>query len=306
MEHIFVNELTTDKSLYIPGDKFFFEHVHLNPFGNFVTAKHLHEKVLAVLEGRGLIKTAHGSTLTFQDVSKELGLTDWDHFFMLMEIKRRTSSLPFTNRIDNQKMLAKLHRWMARLPDFEADETAKTIRAQYLHALEVRSKDWEIYHNFGRFLLIARREPKEAERYFRKAIALAPNHHPIYHNLALALTAQGRHTEAIARFEESLKKLPDQAPALHEIGKCHIALKQHKRAIVSLKRSLDIFPDAATYLSLGLAYEGLSAFEDAAESYTKALTYNPNLGEARRGLKRASGQIGKRKPIIGGNRPRGT
>lgn len=132
----------------------------------------------------------------------------------------------------------------------------------------------------------------EAERCFRRALALVPNNRDIQFGLALTLTHQGRHADALPVFRKMV--VGDDLPPVglaYNLGLCHLQLDQYQEAVdvfASLLRRVD---KADFHFVLGMAYQGLNknrealaAYQEAAKRGVTGYTVNLNSGVCCYGL----------------------
>ncbi len=136
--------------------------------------------------------------------------------------------------------------------------------------------------------------PSEAERAYRKAIALSPQpHYHAYANLgALLASSDDRCTDTLTVFEEALTHF-DDAELLHYN---RAVLLEHadqlREAARGYLRCLEVNPhseDAA--FGHASMLEKFGEFEGAAQAYIRCFQINPNHGEAMRHLEALIGKL---------------
>lgn len=151
------------------------------------------------------------------------------------------------------------------------------------------------------------RRPQKAEKFYRKAVSLAPENGEVNNNLGAFLCGSGRYLEArpyflkalddpfyaspdaarinaglCARqngaleqaevwFRQVLDSQPDNPTALYEMARLNLDQNQAMRARAFLQRLESIQPDAASTLDLGRNIETRFGNEAAARQYAQRL-----------------------------------
>jgi Flp pilus assembly protein TadD len=124
-------------------------------------------------------------------------------------------------------------RYLAVLYDQQGNDTRAL--AEYRKALEIAPRDADLLNDFG-YYHYHHQDWKQAEDYFRKAIAQAPDHERAWVNLGLALGEQGRYQESFDAFSKVIGS---------NVG---VILASHQRqaeADAEFKQALRLKPDLA-------------------------------------------------------------
>lgn len=83
--------------------------------------------------------------------------------------------------------------------------------------------------------------------------------------------------EAIALLDRAVELAPEYAPAYHELGNCYQLTTRFDPALENYDKSLELDPELGTaYRNRGNAYKKLGEFEKATEDYTEAIERKPN------------------------------
>ena len=99
---------------------------------------------------------------------------------------------------------------------------------------------------FSRGLIFERLEDSAmAERSYREALALQPEHWPSLNNLAVILVQAGRVEEGLALAERAAGLAGDNPSVVHTLGWAHYKNNDARQAVVTLERALQLRPDAA-------------------------------------------------------------
>ena len=112
---------------------------------------------------------------------------------------------------------------------------------------------------------------------------------------AQALLRDGRITEAKARLENLLAAEPHHGGSLHMLGLVALQDGAPEQAVTLMRQAAQIDADVpALHANLGFALLACDRPEDAAASFTSALTLNPTLDPARQGLADVSNMLAAR------------
>ncbi len=196
----------------IPGDRIFYEHVHMRFHGNYIAAR----TVLAQVE-RSLDPPAC-EIPTESECADLLGFGDWELLRISRELLARMSSPPFTDQSDHAAMISALEAEIARLGPCEEPPRLAAVEPVYRRALALDPDDWRLREVFGRFLLEGRKDAAGALEQFQAVLAAVPFDHHAQANLALALREAKRLDEAAAAYQAALVLKPDYCEALCGLG----------------------------------------------------------------------------------------
>jgi tetratricopeptide (TPR) repeat protein len=102
---------------------------------------------------------------------------------------------------------------------------------------------------------------------------------------------QGQNNEALQYFQEYINLAPERGrieTVYYYIGEIYIRLGRFRHADIALSTAVHYTPgNAAWWSRLAYARESAGDFQEAAAAYERALSLNPQLSDARRGLDRA-------------------
>jgi len=114
-----------------------------------------------------------------------------------------------------------------------------------------------------------------------KVIALSPNTHGPYLNLANILMATGRFQEAMQRFQQALRLKPGDPQTLTNLANLHTQLGQFEQATECLQNAIHAnpgYPEA--HNNLGNLYREMSKLEEAQSCFHQALKIKPDYVDA--------------------------
>jgi tetratricopeptide (TPR) repeat protein len=131
----------------ITGSEFLYEHVHLNPRGNYLLARILFPAVESRLPSQVRSGGASVDLPSEELCERSLALTRHDYVRIASQMAERMLRPPFTNRLNNSDELQKIYATIEAVSE-TSDETA----AQYQTAIAARPDDRILHAKFGLFL----------------------------------------------------------------------------------------------------------------------------------------------------------
>jgi serine/threonine protein kinase/Flp pilus assembly protein TadD len=142
--------------------------------------------------------------------------------------------------------------------------------------------DFWINYDLG-FQLLNARPPhvEEAARFYAMAMCLRPQSPDAAHNLGVALTAQGKLSEAIIVFRRAIQLKPDSAFAHYNLGITFTQLHKWANAVEEFRRATELKPGwAEARCKLGRALSRRGKLAEAQAHLEEAIRLDPNLAEA--------------------------
>ena len=143
---------------------------------------------------------------------------------------------------------------------------------------------WMAYNNLGE-VLVTQGKLDQGIEYYKKCLAIKPDHAKAYNNLGSVYAIKGRVDEAITEFERALSINPYYSKAHNNLGSAYIVKGRLDEAISEYKRALAIEPDnAKAHNNLALAYYSKENYKLALIHFEKAgelgCSVNPKLLES--------------------------
>lgn len=124
-----------------------------------------------------------------------------------------------------------------------------------------------------------------AERDYRAALELAPDHVHASHYLGVVLYQTQRLDEALPLLEQAAQRIPQEPEFHNNFGLALAAADRTDEAIAAYRRALALKPDhALAWNNLGLALHAARKPAAAIEAYLSALRYKPDFFEAHNNL----------------------
>jgi protein O-GlcNAc transferase len=154
----------------------------------------------------------------------------------------------------------------------------------YRHALELDPKCFDALQLLGALTFRSGKFEAGIEL-MRKALTLEPNHAPTLNNFANALRAAGRWREAIMAYRRAVANAPPHPMVLRNLGSALLETGEYEEAgrLLVHSRSLNN-NDAELHCWIGHLCRALNRPADAVTAYRKAVSLNPSLAQAYRGM----------------------
>jgi tetratricopeptide (TPR) repeat protein len=301
----------------IPGEDLFYEHVHLNPDGNYALAIAWAGQIEKLLPP-ALKREVRQSWASQAECEQLLGLTDWNRVSILEDIIKRVQRPPFSGQSGNAQRVARLQDEIAELRQRLTDGAAAQAREVYLRAVRRVPEDFGLHENYAEFLE-ARRDwkPAIAERkkvcelipgyYFPfyklgvdlkeageladareallKANALKSDEGDIHLELGTVCARQGEWEQARQELEAALRFSPGDPHTALFLGEVLWKLERRSEALASLRNAIRFDPsDWQPHYRLASDLAQQSQFSDAIAEYQEALRLNPDNVKTKLGL----------------------
>jgi Flp pilus assembly protein TadD len=162
----------------------------------------------------------------------------------------------------------------------------------FTHAANVTSNNYRAHNNLA-VALEAQGKISEAIIHYSESVRIKPNHVKSHNNLGLLLGRQGRAQEAIRHFYKTLRIRPDHMFAHHNLGVALARQGRLKEAIHHFSEAVRIKPDyAEAHNSLGAAFAAQGRFGEAIIHFSEALRIRPDYVKAKSNLDRCLRQTG--------------
>lgn len=301
----------------IPGEELFYEHVHLNPNGNYALAiawAGQVEKLLSPALKRG----ARASWASQAECEQWLGLTDWNRISILEDILRRIQRPPFSSQPGNGRQTAHLRDEITALRQRLTDDAATQAQQVYLGALSRDPQNFRLHQNYAEFLevrqewkpAIAEREKvcellpwfyfpyyalgldlkdagalAEARETLLKAASLGPDQGDVRMELGIVCGRQGDWEQARRELDAAHRLSPGNPQAVLYLAEVLWKLDQRAEAIAALREAIHLAPSdwqPHYRLASDLAQQG--HFPEAAAEFQQALRLNPTSVKTMLGL----------------------
>jgi len=128
-----------------------------------------------------------------------------------------------------------------------------------------------------------RGEIEQAKQWYESALDRNPNLPEVYANLGILYSQQKQWEKAIASCEKAIALAPNFAAAYRQLAKVWTQLDKREKATECWYQAFKIEPNWATadeHVTLGNSFVELGNFQQAIESYSRAIELNPKLATA--------------------------
>jgi tetratricopeptide (TPR) repeat protein len=142
----------------------------------------------------------------------------------------------------------------------------------------------EVHFNLG-LLLAKNRQEEEAEQCYRRAISLDPRNAEAYCNLGNLLNDGKREEEAEACYQSAIALNPRFEAAYYNLGNARLKRGEWEEAEQCYRQADALNPaDAQTLAKLGFVLAKRKCLPEAEQCYRQAITINPGCAEAHSNL----------------------
>ena len=190
--------------------------------------------------------------------------------------------------------LADAYFYLADQSELPPDQAYKSAKQALNKALELDDSIGETYDTLGVLSWRFDRDFASAERYFNKAIELAPSYSCAHEDRAIYLSFMGRGAEAQNEIARSRILDPGPSSLITEVA-ADYQMRDYEALLDASRRQVASDPKEWTgHFNLGLGYQGTGKMVEAISAYQKALEIsggNPNAAAA---LAQAYARVGKR------------
>jgi Tfp pilus assembly protein PilF len=143
------------------GVNLMWDHVHLNPHGNYLLAMQIADTIAGQLPQQVRAKADQGTTASQEECDRSLALTGFDRAHMAMDLMQRMQHPPFTYQANHEELVNYFG------PMTASTESPQETAQQYQYALQHQPKDYMLHLNYGNFL--GRFNRAEAMQEYRQA-----------------------------------------------------------------------------------------------------------------------------------------
>ncbi len=279
----------------IPGRELFYEHVHLNPRGNYLMARALFPRVVTLLPEEVRRSAATEEPPSEEEAERLLALTAHDRRRLASTVTTWLSQPPFTSRLDNAEEV------QAMKLEAEGSEDPEETASAYRWAIEIAPEDRWLHFNYG--LWLEARHPAAAAAEFARALELLPGNYEVREKLADSLAEMGQYDGAIAQCRELLRQMPYHAPAYLTMAYAQAQLGSFDESIASYERAIELHSANAldAYTNIGIIQMHQGRFDRAAVSFERAMAQDNAQARSealRKNLNYALQQLGRQRATI--------
>ena len=190
--------------------------------------------------------------------------------------------------------LADTYFYLADQSQLAPDQAYVSAKQALNKALELDDSIGETYDTLGVLSWRVDRDFASAERYFNKAIELAPSYSCAHEDRAIYLSFLGRRAEAQNEIANSRIIDPGPSSLMTEVA-ADYQMRDYEALLDASRRQVVSNPKEWTgHFNLGLGYQGTGKMVEAISAYQKALEISEGNPNAAAALAQAYARVGKR------------
>jgi tetratricopeptide (TPR) repeat protein len=232
--------IATNSPSGIPGVENFYEHVHFNFDGNYCLALGWAEMAARLLPA-ALTNRAGPAWASQESCERDLGVTDWNRYFVLEKTLARVLAAPFTGQLDHSAQLYQLTNQLLQIKSRLRPDAVARARAIGRDALQRRPGDHWLLEKSAE-VLEATGDLPQAEAEWEKVRELLPHHFAAYYQVGRLLAEQGKWTEAEPPLLHATASRPDSGESWLELGEVHAAQNKLDLALQEFERAGRLLP----------------------------------------------------------------
>jgi tetratricopeptide (TPR) repeat protein len=285
----------------LPGEEFFYEHVHLTFEGNYVVAKTVLGQIEPILTGRlGDEVSSCGPVPTLQQCAQRLAYNDWSRQETLdMVVHGFLAKPPFTNQLHNKEQVAAASQRLKALQTALTPQALKEIGAQYRAAIEKAPDDWRLRWDYGKLLAEDLKQYEAAAAQYRIVQQSVPHSYIGHDALASVLLAKSDFEGAIAEYKKELAIKPTAGAAYYHLGSCYRKQGKMDLATNCFRQAIRLEPERVpAYVDLAELLLNEGRLEEAAQLCRQGLAVVPDSAWLHRNLAALLLKMGRRQEAV--------
>ena len=256
----------------LPGDDWFYEHVHLTFEGNYLLARTVAEQVAKLLPTgvkAGVPESQPWPSLA--DCAQRLSWSDWNRHAALLDMLGRLNDPPFTQQLNHDDQVRRLGRLLESLAP-AAQPTALRAALARCREAAVAAPDDPVLHAQLAELCRLTDELESAAVAARRLVELLPSGAEGWHELGLILVAQNQDELAAAAFRQAAELDSQNVWAINNLAQALVRLGRRDAALREYQRAAAVKPRfGLAYLGIGRILETNGQTREAEEYYRRAL-----------------------------------
>ena len=264
---------------FIPGEEYFYEHVHLSFAGNYALARAVADQAARCLPS-GRVAGQRPGWADEATCARRLALTDWNRLAVLEEIKRRLADAPFSNQTGHEARLARLEQQLSETQSRLRSSSPRDLRMIYEEALKNRPHDHWLHHNYAEYLTRVG-DLAQATSEMEEVCKLVPHHYSGYFHKGRLQARQKQYDEACRSLETALELRPEFTDIYLELARASASRGDPEAGLkyCDLARQRH-FDDGRVHVLKAKILESLKRRNEAVRSLREAVRIQPTLWEA--------------------------
>jgi len=260
----------------VPGDEFFWEHVHFRLPGSYLLALLTGTALMEALPA-GLREGAQPDWIQLDEVARRLVVTSWGDHRIAEGVRARCRRPPFSSQANAAERDARLQREMTALGKGILPNAFNPQAESFRKRLAQAPGDWVLHDQFGR-LHESFGDVAGATQAWRKVLGIIPHHFGVRLQLGRMLaTRDETAAEAEAWLREADRLRPRTAEVQVALGQALARLKRMPEAEAAFGLATRLRPDLLeARVQWGVALAGQGRDAEAARQLGLALDLSTN------------------------------
>jgi tetratricopeptide (TPR) repeat protein len=238
----------------LPGQEYFYEHVHLTFAGNYITARTVLAQAEPLIARRfGDAARPGGTAPTEEQCARRLAWNDWSRQETLHAVVHLfLAKPPFTNQAYHAEQVARLTQRLRALEASLTPQALQDIGSQYLAAIAAAPDDWRLRWDYGKLLAEDLKQYEASAAQYRVVQQFVPHAYIAHDALAAVLRAQGALEGAVAEYHKVLAAKPTSGSAYYYLGWCYLKQGRTEAAAAQFRKAVRFEPTCVpAYLDWG-------------------------------------------------------
>ncbi|MCB1130080.1 MAG: tetratricopeptide repeat protein, partial [Verrucomicrobiae bacterium] len=255
----------------VPGNEFFYEHVHLTWEGNCLLARTIAEQVREFLpDSVKQDAAALPSWPSPGQCARRLAWTEIERLGCLKEMRSRMNDPPFTNQSNHKEQTASLDHAIQRIGSSAGPAELKAEIAVVDAALKDMPDDTYLLTRLSELRQKAG-DNEGAIAAARRVTGLLPHASKCWSHLGTTLLQAGDAEKSLAAFKKGLSLNPNDNWIRHQLAEAYVRNRRYTEAIDEWNQVLELQPWAGqAHFSMAQVLESLGKLDEAAAHYGKA------------------------------------
>jgi len=262
-----------------PG-RFFWDHVHLTPDGNYIAAAAFARELIPLLAGKGL--TAVRDIPGMEEIRNQIVYTEWDHLNLLSSMHQRFLRPPIDAISHHRELVGELTAQITALRNKVNREAVENSRDSLRAAAQENPRDFHLLTRLGRIY--------EELGQYAEALDVYETMVRIWPHVRSTRSSYGRSLVRAGRLDEGLKELRQgeipgtQLPQLVALIEASTVLAESgdsAKALELLNQAIELAPEySKSWYNRAIIYGRTGQLDLAEKDLLKAVALEPGLPEA--------------------------
>ena len=257
----------------VPGNDFFYEHVHPTFEGNYVLALAVAKQIEKLLPGTQTgAAPAERPWPTAADCARRLAWTGWSRQAAYAEMFVRLQDPPFTAQLNHATQMEQVAARLQQLaPALQPAGIAEAQQACTEALAKAPADPWVL----GQLAALKRSAGDwvGAETAARKEVELLPSSDEAWERLAFIQAQQHHYEDAVKGFHRALKLDPQSVFTMQNLAQTLLKLDRRDEAEQEYRQALKLKPRfGMAWLGLGQVLQSKGETNEAETCYLRALT----------------------------------